>query len=70
MKPAIADGHAVTIHYRLTLDDGSIAGCGCPDADGDSVCDVDDRCPGEDDTVDMDGDGTPAEWRNWQTQGI
>lgn len=25
MKPAIADGHAVTIHYRLTLDDGSIA---------------------------------------------
>lgn len=25
MKPAIADGFAVTIHYRLTLDDGSIA---------------------------------------------
>ena len=25
MKPAIADGHVVTIHYRLTLDDGSIA---------------------------------------------
>ncbi|MCA8977249.1 MAG: peptidylprolyl isomerase [Planctomycetes bacterium] len=25
MKPAIANGHAVTIHYRLTLDDGSIA---------------------------------------------
>ncbi|MCA8951533.1 MAG: peptidylprolyl isomerase [Planctomycetes bacterium] len=25
MKPAIADGHAVTIHYRLTLDDGTIA---------------------------------------------
>lgn len=25
MKPAIAPGHAVTIHYRLTLDDGSIA---------------------------------------------
>lgn len=24
-KPAIANGHAVTIHYRLTLDDGSIA---------------------------------------------
>jgi FKBP-type peptidyl-prolyl cis-trans isomerase SlyD len=24
-KPAIADGCAVTIHYRLTLDDGSIA---------------------------------------------
>lgn len=25
MKPAIAIGHVVTIHYRLTLDDGSIA---------------------------------------------
>ena len=25
IKPAIADGHVVTIHYRLTLDDGSIA---------------------------------------------
>src|SRR5690606_1500278 len=24
-KPAIADGHVVTLHYRLTLDDGSIA---------------------------------------------
>jgi FKBP-type peptidyl-prolyl cis-trans isomerase SlyD len=25
MKPAIADGHVVTLHYRLTLDDGSVA---------------------------------------------
>jgi FKBP-type peptidyl-prolyl cis-trans isomerase SlyD len=25
MTPAIADGHAVTVHYRLTLDDGPIA---------------------------------------------
>lgn len=25
MKPAIADGTVVTIHYKLTLDDGSIA---------------------------------------------
>jgi FKBP-type peptidyl-prolyl cis-trans isomerase SlyD len=25
MKPAIADGTVVTIHYRLTLDDGSVA---------------------------------------------
>ena len=25
MKPAIAAGHVVTLHYRLTLDDGSIA---------------------------------------------
>jgi len=25
MKPAIADGHIVTIHYKLTLDDGSVA---------------------------------------------
>ena len=26
MKPAIANGHAVTIHFRLTLSDGTIAG--------------------------------------------
>jgi FKBP-type peptidyl-prolyl cis-trans isomerase SlyD len=25
MKPAIAPGHVVTIHYRLTLDDGTVA---------------------------------------------
>ena len=25
MKPAIADGHTVTLHYRLTLDDGTVA---------------------------------------------
>ncbi|MFN6192528.1 MAG: peptidylprolyl isomerase, partial [Planctomycetota bacterium] len=25
MKPAIADGHVVTIHYKHTLDDGSVA---------------------------------------------
>lgn len=25
MKPAITDGQVVTLHYRLTLDDGSIA---------------------------------------------
>lgn len=25
MKTTIADGHAVTIHYRLTLDDGTVA---------------------------------------------
>ena len=25
MSLAIADGHVVTIHYRLTLDDGTIA---------------------------------------------
>ncbi len=34
--------------------------CGpCIDSDGDDVCDTDDVCPGSDDNVDSDGDGTP-----------
>jgi hypothetical protein len=32
---------------------------GCPDRDGDGVCDADDRCPGHDDRLDADGDGMP-----------
>jgi hypothetical protein len=36
-------------------DDGA-----CSDEDGDGVCDDDDLCPGGDDAVDLDGDGTPA----------
>ncbi len=40
------------------------ANCDCnggvfQDADNDTVCDADDICPGGDDTVDTDGDGTP-----------
>ena len=31
----------------------------CDDADGDGVCDEDDRCDGGDDGVDLDGDGVP-----------
>ncbi len=31
----------------------------CPDADGDTICDDDDRCPGEDDRIDGDGDLVP-----------
>jgi hypothetical protein len=31
----------------------------CPDADGDGVCDADDRCPGHDDRLDADGDSVP-----------
>lgn len=31
----------------------------CPDSDEDGVCDADDLCPGEDDGLDEDGDGTP-----------
>jgi hypothetical protein len=32
---------------------------GCPDADNDTVSDYNDVCPGHDDNVDTDGDGTP-----------
>ena len=31
----------------------------CPDADNDGICDEDDQCPGGDDTIDTDSDGTP-----------
>ncbi|TRO66453.1 thrombospondin type 3 repeat-containing protein [Christiangramia sabulilitoris] len=31
----------------------------CPDADGDTVCDAEDICPGADDLLDSDNDGTP-----------
>lgn len=31
----------------------------CPDADNDTICDPDDQCPGEDDRIDTDKDGTP-----------
>lgn len=37
----------------------SAAGGGCPDADGDGVCDANDVCPGFDDNQDIDGDGIP-----------
>ncbi len=33
--------------------------CACDDTDGDGVCDEDDECEGEDDTLDSDGDGVP-----------
>ncbi len=33
--------------------------CACDDSDVDLVCDVDDVCPGGDDTIDVDGDGLP-----------
>jgi hypothetical protein len=35
------------------------ADAGCPDADGDGVCDASDACPGFDDNLDLDGDGIP-----------
>ena len=35
------------------------ADCACVDGDGDGVCDADDRCPGKDDRLDTDDDGTP-----------
>jgi len=38
---------------------GKDDGVTCPDADRDSVCDEDDRCPDADDTIDTDGDGAP-----------
>lgn len=34
-------------------------GCSCPDEDNDDFCDIDDLCPGFDDSVDADSDGVP-----------
>ncbi len=52
-----------TIVWVSSGQDGSLDGVFgqvfCNDADADSVCDRDDRCPGFDDAVDSDGDGLP-----------
>lgn len=37
----------------------------CPDDDGDTVCNTTDRCPGSDDRVDHDSDGTPDGCDDW-----
>ena len=54
---ACDDGDACTTNDVLDSD------CNCAgtfaDADNDGVCDADDICPGFDDNVDTDGDGTP-----------
>ncbi len=36
-----------------------VSGNNCPDEDGDTVCDDNDICPGGDDLIDSDNDGTP-----------
>jgi hypothetical protein len=47
------DDLSVTLQVTLP------ANCAGADADADGVCDVDDICPGGDDTIDSDLDGTP-----------
>ncbi len=46
-----------------TVNDVYDSNCNCAgtfaDADNDGVCDADDVCPNGDDTIDIDGDGTP-----------
>ena len=48
---------------ECTINDVYDANCGCvgtfEDSDGDGVCDLDDICPGFDDTIDTDGDTIP-----------
>ena len=49
---------------RFTFDDGTTTNVvdyaiGLPDSDGDSVTDFLDQCPGEDDTIDANNNGTP-----------
>lgn len=41
------------------------APAGCPDDDGDTVCNNGDRCPGQDDRQDRDGDGAPDACDGW-----
>jgi hypothetical protein len=42
-----------------TLEISTLQASGCPDDDGDGVCNDVDACPGFDDTLDDDGDGVP-----------
>jgi len=43
--------------YKPTF--GDVLGRCCPDDDQDTVCNIDDKCSGEDDRMDADDDGTP-----------
>ncbi|MGM5471261.1 T9SS type A sorting domain-containing protein [Flavobacteriaceae bacterium LMO-SS05] len=47
----------------LSVNLSTVTYCGssspCTDSDGDGVCDVDDQCPGFDDTIDANGNGIP-----------
>ncbi|RMF83100.1 MAG: hypothetical protein D6744_05355, partial [Planctomycetota bacterium] len=45
-------------HLPIVMD-LQLSGGGCPDSDGDGVCDPNDLCPGFDDNLDTDGDGVP-----------
>ena len=48
----VVDGYAGgNTGFTLSVD------CGCPDSDGDGVCDADDECVGDDNWGDYDGDG-------------
>lgn len=59
----ISPGTACDDNNACTIDDTYDSNCNCvgtfEDTDGDGVCDTDDVCPGFDDNIDTDGDGTP-----------
>ncbi len=53
------DGNGPSMDVTLSSVDYCSSGVGCPDSDGDGVCDINDVCPGGDDNIDSDGDGIP-----------
>ena len=57
-----------------TINDTIDENCNCAgtlaDADGDGVCDSNDKCPGSDDTIDMNGNGVPDGCESCLDQGI
>ena len=51
--------NSTNVSVDISLIDYCSLTTSCADADNDGVCDVDDVCPGGDDTIDTDGDGIP-----------
>ncbi|MBR9920317.1 MAG: T9SS type A sorting domain-containing protein [Bacteroidetes bacterium] len=60
---SLADGYDGNAPGTLSINLGDVSSCdtgaGCPDDDGDGVCNAADVCPGFDDNIDTDGDGIP-----------
>jgi photosystem II stability/assembly factor-like uncharacterized protein len=60
---SLADGYDGNYGGNLSVSFSDVSYCGadpgCPDADNDNVCDLDDICPGFNDNLDDDGDGVP-----------
>jgi hypothetical protein len=60
---SLTDGMDGNTSSNMNVNLGTVTYCGtsapCPDSDNDGVCDTDDQCPGEDDTIDDNNNGIP-----------